>query len=151
MGSVFRDMFGNVAHSSAACTFAVDPTVSTAALPHVMNPDPATTAVPLEISVEETRDLLAANPDGVLLIDVREIFEHQTARIEGAQLIPMRQIPEHVDTLPKDKHLLIQCHHGGRSLRVTEFLRARGYLRVTNVAGGIHAWSLRIDPSVPTY
>lgn len=115
-----------------------------------MNSDPAA-SVPLEISVEETRDLLASNPDGVELIDVREPFEHETARIEGAQLIPMRQIPEHVGTLPKDKHLLIHCHHGGRSLRVTEFLRARGYDRVTNVAGGIHAWSQRIDPGVPVY
>jgi adenylyltransferase/sulfurtransferase len=115
-----------------------------------MNPDPAS-SVPLEISVEETRDLLAANPDGVELIDVREPYEHESARIEGAQLIPMRQIPEHVGSLPKDKHLLIHCHHGGRSLRVTEFLRARGYERVTNVAGGIHAWSQRIDPTVPTY
>lgn len=109
--------------------------------------------VPLEISVEETRDLLAARPGDVALIDVREPFEHETARIEGAELIPMRQIPEHIDapSLPRDKHLLIHCHHGGRSMRVTEFLRARGYPRVTNVAGGIHAWSQRIDPSVPVY
>jgi adenylyltransferase/sulfurtransferase len=65
----------------------------------------------------------------------------------------MRQIPEHLDSaeLPRDKHLLIHCHHGGRSLRVTEFLRSRAYPRVTNVAGGIEAWSLRIDPSVPRY
>lgn len=109
--------------------------------------------IPLEISVEETRDLLAARPGDTLLVDVREPFEHQTARIEGAEFIPMRQIPEHVGspTLPKDKHLLIHCHHGGRSLRVTEYLRAQGYPRVTNVAGGIHAWSQRIDPSVPVY
>ena len=114
---------------------------------------PASESVPLEISVEETRDLLAARPDDVVLIDVREPFEHQTARIEGAELIPMRQIPENVGgaSLPKGKHLLIHCHHGGRSLRVTEYLRAQGYPRVTNVAGGIHAWSQRIDSSVPVY
>ena len=63
----------------------------------------------------------------------------------------MRQIPEHVGALPKDKHLLIHCHHGGRSLRVTQFLRANGYDRVSNVAGGIDAWSLEIDPTVPRY
>lgn len=109
--------------------------------------------VPLEISVEETRDLLAARPDDTLLVDVRESFEYQTAKIEGSEFIPMRQIPEQVGspTLPRDKHLLIHCHHGGRSLRVTEYLRAQGYPRVTNVAGGIHAWSQRIDPAVPTY
>lgn len=114
---------------------------------------PSDSQVPLEISVEETRDLLASRPADVLLVDVREPFEHQTARIEGAEFIPMRQIPEQVGSpsLPREKHLLIHCHHGGRSLRVTEYLRAQGYPRVTNVAGGIHAWSQRIDPSVPTY
>ncbi len=114
---------------------------------------PGSTEVPLEITVEETRDLLAARPDDTLLVDVREPFEHQTARIEGAEFIPMRQIPEQVGSpaLPREKHLLIHCHHGGRSLRVTEYLRAQGYPRVTNVAGGIHAWSQRIDASVPTY
>ncbi|MBC8010751.1 MAG: rhodanese [Burkholderiales bacterium] len=114
---------------------------------------PAPDSVPLEISVEETRDLLAARPDDVVLVDVREPFEQQTARIEGSEFIPMRQIPEHVGStaLPKDKHLLIHCHHGGRSLRVTEYLRAQGYPRVTNVAGGIHAWSQRIDATVPVY
>ena len=120
-------------------------------MPSPSAPDSA--GVPLEISVEETRDLLASLPDDTLLVDVREPFEYQTAKIEGAEFIPMRQIPEQVGspTLPREKHLLIHCHHGGRSLRVTEYLRAQGYPRVTNVAGGIHAWSQRIDPSVPVY
>jgi rhodanese-related sulfurtransferase len=87
----------------------------------------------------------------VLLIDVREPFETELCRIAGAEHIPMRQIPEHVGTLPKDKHLLIHCHHGGRSLRVTQYLRANGYDAVSNVAGGIDAWSLVIDPAVPRY
>jgi adenylyltransferase/sulfurtransferase len=109
--------------------------------------------VPLEISVEEARDLLAAHPFDAALIDVREPFEHETARIAGSAFIPMRRIPEHVDRpeLPREKHLLIHCHHGGRSLRVTEWLRAQGYPRVSNIAGGIHAWSERIDQTVPTY
>jgi adenylyltransferase/sulfurtransferase len=120
-------------------------------MPTPASPGPAD--VPLEISVEETRDLLAARPDDTRLVDVREPFEHQTARIEGSEFIPMRQIPEHLGSpaLPREKHLLIHCHHGGRSLRVTEYLRAKGYPRVTNVAGGIHAWSQRVDPSVPVY
>lgn len=106
---------------------------------------------PLEITVEETRRLLAENPAGVRLIDVREPDEYETARILGAQLIPMRQIPENIGSLPKDKHLLIHCHHGGRSLKVTQYLRSQGFNAVTNVAGGIHAWSQRIDSSIPTY
>lgn len=106
---------------------------------------------PLEVSVQEARQLLSANPEGVVLIDVREPFEVATASIAGAEHIPMRQIPEHVGSLPKDKHLLIHCHHGGRSMRVTQYLRAQGYEAATNVAGGIDAWSLEIDPSVPRY
>ena len=106
---------------------------------------------PLELSVEETKHLLNTQPDKVVLIDVREPHEFEICTIAGAQPIPMRQIPEHIGTLPKDKHLLIHCHHGGRSLRVTQYLRANGYDAVTNVAGGIDAWSLNIDPTVPRY
>jgi rhodanese-related sulfurtransferase len=106
---------------------------------------------PLELSVEETKRLLDENPADVVLIDVREPSEFETCRIAGAELIPMRQIPEHLGSLPKDKHLLIHCHHGGRSLRVTQYLRANGYDAVSNVAGGIDAWSLVIDSAVPRY
>jgi adenylyltransferase/sulfurtransferase len=105
----------------------------------------------LEISVDEVKQLLDQKPGEVLLIDVREPFEIELCRISGAEHIPMRQIPEHVGSLPKDKHLLIHCHHGGRSMRVTQYLRANGYEAVSNVAGGIDAWSLVIDPSVPRY
>ncbi len=114
------------------------------------NPAPS---IPLEISVEQARDLLAAHPGDTALIDVREPFEYETARIAGSLFVPMRRIPEHMDApeLPREKLLLIHCHHGGRSLRVTEWLRSQGYPRVANVAGGIHAWSERIDPSIPTY
>jgi len=106
---------------------------------------------PLELSVEDTKRLLDTRPGQVVLIDVREPHEVEICRIAGAQLIPMRQIPENVGALPKDKHLLIHCHHGGRSLRVTQYLRANGFEAVTNVAGGIDAWSLTIDPTVPRY
>jgi len=106
---------------------------------------------PLELTVQETQRLLAETPGDVVLIDVREPHEVELCRIAGAEHIPMRQIPEHVGALPKDKHLLIHCHHGGRSLRVTQYLRANGYDAVSNVAGGIDAWSLVIDPTVPRY
>ena len=108
-------------------------------------------SVPLEISVEETQRLLASAPTDTLLIDVREPYEVETSRIAGAELIPLRQIPEHLATLPHDKHLLIHCHHGGRSLRATEFLRAKGFPRVSNVAGGIDAWAERLDPAMRRY
>lgn len=106
---------------------------------------------PLELSVDEAKLLLDQKPGDVLLIDVREPFEIELCRIAGSEHIPMRQIPEQVGSLPKNKHLLIHCHHGGRSLRVTQFLRANGYDAVSNVAGGIDAWSLVVDPAIPRY
>jgi adenylyltransferase/sulfurtransferase len=112
---------------------------------------PMPDSVPLELSVEETKRLLDEKPSKVILVDVREAHEVEICRIPGAQHIPMRQIPEHIGSLPKDKHLLIHCHHGGRSLRVTQFLRANGYDAVSNVSGGIEAWSHSIDPTVPRY
>lgn len=106
---------------------------------------------PLELTVEETRELLSRNPAGVALIDVREPFEADICRIEGAELIPLRQLPGQMTSLPKDKHLLIYCHHGGRSLRATEFLRSQGFSDVSNVAGGIDAWAVHIEPGMQRY
>ena len=106
---------------------------------------------PLEISVEETKRLLDTQPGETVLIDVREPHELAICRIAAAQPIPMRQIPEHLTVLPRDKHLLIHCHHGGRSLRVTEYLRANGFTTVSNVAGGIEAWAERIEPGIARY
>lgn len=111
----------------------------------------AESSPPLEISVSEASRLLREHATETILVDVREPFEADICRIEGAQFIPMRQIPESLSILPKDKYLLIHCHHGGRSLRVTEYLRAQGYARVSNVAGGIHAWAEEIEPTMRRY
>lgn len=106
---------------------------------------------PLELSVIEAGHRLETAPEQTLLIDVREPYELEICRIPGAVHIPMRQIPERLGTLPKDRHLLIHCHAGGRSLRVTEYLRAHGYPAVSNVAGGITAWAEQIDPTMQRY
>ncbi len=106
---------------------------------------------PIELSVEEAKSLLDSRPDRVRLIDVREPHEVAICCIAGATHIPMRQIPEHLDSLPTDQHLLVFCHHGGRSRRVTEFLRARGLTAVSNIEGGIEAWAERIEPGMPRY
>ncbi|GAB1488651.1 molybdopterin-synthase adenylyltransferase MoeB [Opitutaceae bacterium] len=130
-------------YSPRAATCAAPPPVSSPS----MSPD----NVPLEISIEDAKRLLDATADRVLLIDVREPHEVVICRIEGTVHIPMRQVPEQVDQLPRDRHLLIHCHHGGRSLRVTEFLRARGFAMVSNVAGGIDAWAAQIEPKMARY
>jgi len=105
--------------------------------------------VPLEIDVHETQRLLLSG--GAVMIDVREPFEVAICRIPGTVTIPMRQIPAELETLPRDRHLLIQCHHGGRSMQVTHFLRQQGFRRVSNVGGGIDAWAREIDPAMQRY
>ncbi len=106
---------------------------------------------PIEISVNEARHLLGASPAGALLVDVREPHELEICRVEGSRHIPMRQIPEQLGTLPKDRHLLVMCHSGVRSMRVTEYLRANGYAAASNVGGGIAAWADQIEPSMRRY
>lgn len=105
---------------------------------------------PLEVSIEEAARLLAS-PQPPVLIDVREPSEHATCCIASAKLIPMASVPERLAEIPQDVPVLIHCHHGGRSLRVTQFLRAKGYTKVSNVQGGIDAWSLKVDPKVRRY
>jgi len=106
---------------------------------------------PREITVEEARDLLDASPAGALVVDVREPFELRICRISGAAAIPLGELPHRASLLPRDRHLLMLCHHGSRSRNATEYLRAQGFLAVSNVAGGIDAWSRRVDPSLGRY
>jgi sulfur-carrier protein adenylyltransferase/sulfurtransferase len=127
-----------------------DATASAACPP---KPIPALNATdfPLELSVAEAKRLLDGAGDRALLIDVREPYETEICAIPGARHIPMQQIPEQLETLPREKHLLVLCHHGGRSRRVTEFLRSRGLAAVTNVDGGIDAWAAELDPALRRY
>jgi rhodanese-related sulfurtransferase len=109
--------------------------------------------VPLEINAR-TAAQLKADGEKVILIDVREPNEFAIAKIEGAELIPMRQIPGELQDLEAkaDHHMLIVfCHHGVRSLNVVNWLRAQGVDACTSMAGGIDAWSLAVDSSVPRY
>ena len=85
-----------------------------------------------------------------VLLDVRESDEFERCRIEGSVLIPLNELPSRVAELPKDKLVVVHCHHGGRSARATAYLNEQGY-KAQNLAGGIDAWSERIDPSVERY
>ena len=103
---------------------------------------------PLETDVITAAQL---HREGALLLDVREASEVATCAVAGSRHIPMRQIPEILPTLPRDRLILVLCHVGVRSLRVTQFLRANGFARVSNVAGGIAAWAEQIDPALARY
>ena len=106
---------------------------------------------PLELSVADAKQRLDGGPARALLLDVREPYEWDICHVENSEHIPMRQIPASVGALPRDRHLLVLCHTGVRSLRVTEFLRDQGFTAVSNVAGGIHAWAEEIDPTLQRY
>jgi len=93
----------------------------------------------------------AGRRDDVTLLDVREPAEWQTARVADALHIPMQTVPGRLDELDPAHTYVVMCHGGVRSLRVAEFLAASGYARVFNLTGGIDAWSLEIDSSVPRY
>lgn len=103
---------------------------------------------PLETDVHTAAQL---RRDGALLLDIREAFEVATCAVAGSRHIPMRQIPEALPTLPRDRRILVLCHVGARSLRVTQYLRANGFDQVSNVAGGINAWAEQIDPALARY
>ena len=86
------------------------------------------------------------------LHDVREEDEWDFARIEGAIHIPMNEIPSKLAMLPKGSKGLVLCHHGMRSAHVIVYLQQQaGFKHVFNLAGGIDAWSRRINPDIPRY
>ncbi|MBL8619005.1 MAG: Grx4 family monothiol glutaredoxin [Deltaproteobacteria bacterium] len=84
------------------------------------------------------------------LIDVRTPDEHAQARIEGAELLDASLLSA-LMALPKDSLLVFHCHHGGRSQAAAQRFVAEGFRKVYNVQGGIDAWSIHVDPSVPRY
>jgi rhodanese-related sulfurtransferase len=109
---------------------------------------PAPMPVPVEVDVHTAAQQFAA---GALLLDVREPDELACAALPGATHIPLRVLPLSLDRIPRDRDILVLCHHGARSRMVTGFLRAQGFDRVSNVAGGIDAWSQLVDPGLPRY
>ena len=86
-----------------------------------------------------------------VLLDVREPWEWQTARLEGALHIPMREIPARLGELDGAREVVAICHHGGRSQQVAMFLERNGFPTVHNLQGGVDAWSRTVDPAVPLY
>ena len=92
-----------------------------------------------------------ASRDKPVLLDVREPWEYEKARIDGSQLVPMREVPARVGEIDEGKEVVAICHHGGRSMQVAMFLEKQGFNSVHNLVGGIDAWSRTVDPSVPTY
>jgi rhodanese-related sulfurtransferase len=103
-----------------------------------------------EIAPEELKSLLDRGSD-VVVLDVREQWELDTASMAHHEHIPMNEIPARYNQLDQEKHMVVVCHHGVRSYNVTAWLRRQGYEKVQSLAGGIDRWARQIDPTVPVY
>jgi rhodanese-related sulfurtransferase len=108
--------------------------------------------LPIETDCQSVqRDLRREN--GLLLLDCREQEEWNLVHIDSAKLVPMRQLASRIDELEsyRDARIVVYCHHGGRSLRVAEWLRKVGFEKAQSMAGGIDTWSQTVDSTLPRY
>lgn len=107
--------------------------------------------LPPEITVANLVELLKQH-NTPLLLDVREPWEYETARLPNSTLMPMGDISSRAHAeLDPDAPIVVLCHHGARSLSVTMWLRAQGFEHVQSLAGGIDQWSRTVDPGIPRY
>jgi molybdopterin/thiamine biosynthesis adenylyltransferase/rhodanese-related sulfurtransferase len=102
-----------------------------------------------DMQVEELKRRLDAGDD-IFVLDVREPHEYQICNI-GGHLIPLNDLPNRVNELDTSREIVAHCKMGGRSAKAVAFLRQAGFTKIHNLAGGITAWSERVDPKVPKY
>jgi rhodanese-related sulfurtransferase len=104
----------------------------------------------IEITPREVSARLARG-DKFLLVDVREKWEYDAARVEGSVLIPLREVPMHLRELAAAGDVVCMCHHGVRSMDAAAWLRSKGVEGARSMAGGIDRWTTDVDPLVPRY
>ena len=104
----------------------------------------------MQISAKEVNERVGRG-DKLLLIDVREQWEYDLAKIPGAKLIPLGTLPANLNALLDADEVICYCHHGMRSLDAAVWLRQQGVESAKSMAGGIERWSLEVDPQVPRY
>lgn len=108
----------------------------------------------LEIDCQTLNETLGTKPESVCIIDVREPHEFEGGTIQGSHLFTLSSLQDHVDeiqALSEGKTLITLCHHGRRSMQACLLLKAHNIDNTLSLRGGIHQWSLQIDPSIPTY
>ena len=112
---------------------------------------PVTVNIPFEIHVPEFAQMREAG-ETFTLLDVRESSELERASLAGAVHIPMGEIAMRANQeLDPEKHIVVMCHHGMRSLNVTMYLRQQGFEKAQSLAGGIDRYAREIDPKVGLY
>jgi adenylyltransferase/sulfurtransferase len=89
--------------------------------------------------------------DNLVLLDVREQWEYDLAKLAGSILIPLGTLPQSMAKLDRKAEIIAICHHGMRSADATNFLLQQGFASVKNLVGGIDAWSVQVDGTVPRY
>ncbi len=106
----------------------------------------------MECSVQELK-IKRDRGDAFVLLDVRTSEELTIASLPGALHIPLHALDASLNQLEphRDEEIIVMCHHGGRSAMAQGFLLQHGFAKVLNLSGGIHAFSLQVDRSVPTY
>lgn len=108
-------------------------------------------AINSTITVEELSEKMQ-NKEDFFLLDVRNLNEYEICRIEGAVLIPMSNIPTNVKHIPRNKTVVVYCHHGFRSASVIDYLsQSHGFNNLQNLTGGINAWANEIDETMEVY
>jgi adenylyltransferase/sulfurtransferase len=112
---------------------------------------PAQDENPDEVTVQEMKKALDDPKLGIKVIDVRESFEYEIARIEGVPLLPMSELQNRFTELNPNTQYYLLCKVGARSHSAVEFLREQGFKYVKNVKGGTNAWSDEIDRNLPRY
>ena len=103
-----------------------------------------------EITVTEVH-AMREKGDPFTLLDIREQWENDLVTIDGSHFVTMEEVPSKFSEFDKDKPMVIYCHTGVRSAAVTSYLLEQGFLDVKSMVGGIHAWAIQIDPTLPTY
>lgn len=101
------------------------------------------------LSAPDLKSRLDSDP--LTVLDVRTDEELALATLPGAVHIPMQELPARLGELAPDAPIAVLCHHGVRSEMAARFLERQGFREVYSVAGGIDAWSLQVDSSVPRY
>ncbi len=104
----------------------------------------------LELTVQDLQQLLAAGAKPVI-VDVREQWEFDLGHLDGSVHIPLGTLPEGMETLDRSAEIVTVCHTGRRSLQAAHYMHASGFSRVRSLKGGVEAWSVQIDPSLPRY
>jgi adenylyltransferase/sulfurtransferase len=89
--------------------------------------------------------------EALVLIDVRQPWEHELVALPQSQLIPLDELAERADEIAPGRAIVAYCHHGVRSLAAAHILERAGHAGVASLAGGIERWAREIDPSLPRY